>query len=191
MATAFYLPPAGGGEEGGQCKALPKCAPIRVEILQHFMIPKPQHPYTVRLEVARALRIAGALWRGVVLASIELNRQSHCGAIEIQHEACDRVLLAKAKTVELFATEALPQALLCVGQVLAQVSCGLQEGRWDGGWEPRGTFPPSQPPPAGGRCQKPRFLRVSWRFDEICDGVTPVPPATLWRPGDRPCQSPR
>jgi hypothetical protein len=58
----------------------------------------------VRLEVARTLLIVGALWRGVVLTSIDLNRQSHCGAIEIQHEACDGVLLAKAETVELFAT---------------------------------------------------------------------------------------
>jgi len=68
------------------------------------MIPKPQHPYTARLEVARALLIAGVPWRGVVLASVNLNRQSHCGAIEIQHEVCDGVLLAKAETVELFTT---------------------------------------------------------------------------------------
>ena len=143
-------PPSGGRRGGGTVQGLPNALQYAWEILQHFMIPKPQHPYTVRLEVARALRIAGALWRGVVLASIELNRQSHCGAIEIQHEACDGVLLAKAKTVELFATEALPQALLCVGQVLAQVSCGLQEGRWDGGGSPGVLFPPPNLPPLGG-----------------------------------------
>src|SRR5919197_5674989 len=100
------------------------------------MIPKPQHPYTARLEVARALLIASALWRGVVLASVDLDRQFRCGAIEVQHEACDGVLLAKAETVELFATEALPQALLCVGHVLAQVTRGLQEGWWDWGGSP-------------------------------------------------------
>jgi hypothetical protein len=114
------------------------------------MIPKPQYPYTARLEVARALRIAGAPWRGVVLASVDLDRQFHCGAIEIQHETCNGVLLAKAETVELFAAQALPQALLCVGHVLAQVTRGLQEGRWDGAWRPGVLFPPPNLPPLGG-----------------------------------------
>src|SRR5215471_17539179 len=100
------------------------------------MIPKPQHPYTARIEESRALLIAGALWRGVVLASVNLDRQFHCGAIEIQHEVCDRVLLAKAETVQLFATQAVPQTLLCVGHVLAQVARSLQEGRWDWGGSP-------------------------------------------------------
>jgi len=68
------------------------------------MIPKPQHPYTPRLEVARALLIAGAPWRDVVVGSIELNRQFHCGTIEIQHEVFDGVLFAKSATVQLFAT---------------------------------------------------------------------------------------
>jgi len=106
------------------------------------MIPKPQHPYTARLEVARALRITGALWRGSVLASVDLDRQFHCGAIEIQHEACDGVLLAKVETVELFATEALPQALLRVGHVLAQVARGLQKVWGDWGGSPGVLFPP-------------------------------------------------
>src|SRR5262245_43703796 len=114
------------------------------------MIPKPQHPYTARLEVARALLIAGVTCRGVVLAAVDLDRQSHCGTIEIQHKACDGVLLAKAETVELFATEALPQALLRVGQVLAQVARGLQEGRWDWGGSPGVLFPPPNLPPLGG-----------------------------------------
>ena len=85
-------------------QGLPNSLQHAGEILQHLMIPKPQHPYTARLEVARALLIAGAPWRGVVLASVDLDRQFRCGAIEIQHEACDGVLLAKAETVELFAT---------------------------------------------------------------------------------------
>jgi hypothetical protein len=109
------------------------------------MIPKSQYPYTARLEVARALLIAGAPWRGVVLASVDFDRQFSCRAIEIQHEACDRVLLAKAETVELFATQAVPQALLGVGHVLAQVARGLQEGRWDGGGSPCLLFPPPNP----------------------------------------------
>src|SRR5262245_56711913 len=114
------------------------------------MIPKPQHPYTARPEIARALLIASASWRGVVLASIDLNRQFHCGAIEIQHKVCDGVLLAKAETVELFATEAIPQALLGVGHVLAQVARGLQEGRWNWGGSPGGLFPRPNLPPLGG-----------------------------------------
>jgi hypothetical protein len=89
------------------------------------MIPKPQHAYTARLEAARALLIASAPWRGVVLGSIDLDRQSRCGAIEIQYEACDGVLLAKAESVQLFATEAVPQAVLRIGHVLAQVARGL------------------------------------------------------------------
>jgi hypothetical protein len=83
---------------------LPNSLQYTWEILQHLVIPKPQHPYAARIEVARALLIAGALWRGVVLASVDLNRQFRCGAIEIQHKACDGVLLAKTETVELFAT---------------------------------------------------------------------------------------
>src|SRR5262247_28950 len=114
------------------------------------MIPKPQHPYTVCLEVARALLIAGEPRRSVVLAAVDLDRQFHRGAIEIQYEASDGVLLAKAETVELFATEALPQALLRVGQVLAQVARGLQEGRWDWGRSPGVLFPPPSLPPLGG-----------------------------------------
>jgi hypothetical protein len=99
-----------------------------------------------------------------MLGSIDLNRQSHCGAIKIQHEACDGGLPAKSATVQLFATQALPQALLRVGHVLAQVARGLQEDRWDWGGSPCVLYPPSQPPPAGGRRRRPRFLRRSWRF---------------------------
>ncbi len=106
------------------------------------MIPKPQHAYATCVEPARALLIAGTLWCGVVLGAIDLDRQSHCGAIEIQHKACDGVLLAKVETVELFATEALPQALLGVGHLLAQVTRGLQKGRWDWGGSPGVLFPP-------------------------------------------------
>lgn len=120
------------------------------QILQHLMVPKPQHAYAVRGETARTLLVAGTPWRGVVLASVNLDRQFHCGAIEIQHETCDGVLLAKAETVELFATEAAPQALLHVGHMLAQVACGLQEGRWDRGRSPYMLFPPPDLPPLGG-----------------------------------------
>ena len=74
----------------------------------------------------------------------------HCGTREIQHETCDGVLLAKAETVELFATEAVPQALLRVGHVLAQVARGVQEGRWDWGGIPCVLFPPPSLPPLGG-----------------------------------------
>src|SRR4029450_10893624 len=153
------------------------------------MIPKPQHPYTTCVEVARAFLIASALWRGVVLGAIDLNRQSHCGAIEIQHEVCDGVLLAKAETIELFATQALPQALLCVGHVLAQVARGLQEGRrgWGGG--AGGLFPPPTSP-RWGEVSETAFSMAFMAF-LICDGVMPEYPATLWRPGDRRCQSPR
>jgi hypothetical protein len=66
------------------------------------MIPKPQHPYTTRLEVARALLIAGVPGRGVVLGVIDLNRQSHGRTIEIQHEVFNGVLPAKAEPVQLF-----------------------------------------------------------------------------------------
>ena len=114
------------------------------------MIPKPQYPDTACDEVTRALLIAGVPWRGVVLASVDLNRQFRCGAIEIQHEVCDGVLLAKAETVQLFATQAVPQALLRVGHVLAQVARGLQEGQWDGGRSPGVLFPPPSLPPLGG-----------------------------------------
>ena len=75
---------------------------------------------------------------------------SFCGAIEIQHEACDGVLLAKAEAVELFTTEAVPQALLGVGHVLAQVARSLQERRWDWGGRPGVLFPPPSLPPLGG-----------------------------------------
>jgi hypothetical protein len=60
------------------------------------------------------------------------------------------VLLAKAETVELFATEAVPQALLRVGHMLAQVARGLQDGRWDRGRSPYMLFPPPNLPPLGG-----------------------------------------
>ena len=79
------------------------------EIWQNLMMPPPQHPYPARIKAARACRIAGAPWRGVVVGSIDRHCQSHCGARAIQH----------------------------------------------------GSFPPSQPPPAGGRCRRPRFLRRS------------------------------
>ena len=114
------------------------------------MSPKPQYPYTMRDKVARTIRIAGALWCGIVLASVDLDRQLRCGAIEIKYEACDGVLLAKAETVELFATEAVPQALLRVGHMLTQVARGLQEGRRDRGGSPGVLCPPPNLPPLGG-----------------------------------------
>ena len=85
-------------------QGIPDALQYTWEILQHLMIPKPQHPYTTHVKVARATRIAGAPWRSVVLRAIDLNRQSHCGAIEIQHKVCDGVLFTKAETIELFAT---------------------------------------------------------------------------------------
>ncbi len=116
------------------------------QILQHFMVPKPQHAYAVRGETVRALLVADTSWRGVVLGSVNLDRQLHCGTIEIQHETRHGVLLAKAETVELFATEAVPQALLRVGHMLAQVARGLQDGRWDRGRSPHMLFPlPTSP----------------------------------------------
>jgi hypothetical protein len=36
----------------------------------------------------------------------------------------------------------VPQALLRVGHMLAQVACSLQEGRWDRGGSPDGLFSP-------------------------------------------------
>ena len=57
------------------------------------------------------------------------------------------MLLAKAETVELFATEAVPQALLRVGHMLAQVTRGLQEGWWERGGSPYVLFPPPNLPP--------------------------------------------
>src|SRR5262249_8669157 len=104
-------------------------------------------------------------------------------------EACDGVLLAKAETVELFAAEALPQALLRVGHMLAQVACGLQEGRWDGGGCQVCFSPlPTCLAPLRGRSA----LRASPCWGEVsesafsnilialllCDGVMPAPPAT-------------
>jgi hypothetical protein len=116
------------------------------------MVPKPQHTYAVRGKTARALLVAGMPWRGVVLGSVNLNRQFHSGTIKIQHETCEGVLLAKAETVELFTTEAVPQTLLRVGHMLAQVTRGLQEGRRDRGGSPyvRDLPPPSLPPLGGG-----------------------------------------
>ena len=112
------------------------------QILQHLMVPKPQHAYAVRGETARTLVVAGTPWRDVVLGAVNLDRQFHCGTIEIQHETCDGMLLAKTETVELFSTEAVPQALLRVGHMLAQIACGLHEGRWNRGGSPYMFFPP-------------------------------------------------
>ena len=120
------------------------------QILQHLMVPKPQHAYAMCGETARALLVAGTPWRGIVLGSVNLDRQFHCGTIEIQHETCDGVLLAKAETVELFATEAVPQTLLRVGHMLAQVARDLQEGRWERSGSPCVLFPPPNLPPLGG-----------------------------------------
>src|SRR5262245_23539406 len=142
------------------------------------MVPKPHHPYTARNEVTRALLIAGASWRGVVLASVDLDRQFHCGAIEIQHKVCDGVLLAKAEAVELFATEAVPQALLGVGHVLAQVARGLQKVWWDWGGRPGVLFPLPTSPRWGEELES-AFSKAFMAF-LICDGVTPLYPATLW-----------
>jgi hypothetical protein len=102
------------------------------EIWHNLMMPQPQHPDPARLEAARACHSTGAPWRGVVLGSIDLNCQSHCGARAIPHAACDGVLPAKAATVQLLATEAWPKAVLRVGHMLAQVTRSVQEGRWDG-----------------------------------------------------------
>ena len=120
------------------------------QILQHLMVPKPQHAYAVRGETARTLVVAGTPWRDVVLGAVNLDRQFHCGTIEIQHETCDGMLLAKTETVELFSTEAVPQALLRVGHMLAQIACGLHEGRWNRGGSPYMFFPPPNLPPLGG-----------------------------------------
>jgi hypothetical protein len=146
-------------------QGLPHSLQYARQILQHLMVPKPQHAYAARGETARALRVADTAWRGVVLGAINLDRQLHCGTIEIQHETCDGMLLAKAETVELFATEAVPQALLCVGHMLAQVARRLQED-----WGDRGGSPDVRCPPPVLSCATAWAQRAS-RFPPLGGGI--------------------
>ncbi len=134
------------------------------------MMPKPQHPYTARVEATRSLIIAGAPWRGVVLGSIDLNHQSHCGAIAIQYEAFDGVLPPKSATVQLCTTEALPKALLRVGHMLAQVTRSVQEGRWDWGGIPCVLSSPLPTSPRWGEVSETAFSKTLMAF-LICDNV--------------------
>jgi hypothetical protein len=77
------------------------------------------------------------------------------------------VLLAKAETVELFATEALPQALLRVGHVLAQVAGGLQEG---GGGGEKGGWPrePGERATGAGHSARRPCHRRDWVRQALC-----------------------
>jgi len=61
-----------------------------------------------------------------VLPAIQFDGEFDSRAVKIQHIAFDRVLFAKPEAANLLATQIVPERLLGIGHVFAQITCGLQ-----------------------------------------------------------------
>jgi hypothetical protein len=82
---------------------LPNPRQHTLEVLKHLVIPETQYADTLRFEIRRSFSITFFAFLGVVLSTVQFDRQFGGGAIEIEHETTQRVLFAKLETADLLA----------------------------------------------------------------------------------------
>jgi hypothetical protein len=103
-----------------------------LQVSQHLVIPEAQHADALRLQRRATLGITSPAFVTGVLASIQFDRQLRRAAIEVQHEALQRVLLAELETAQLMAAQAAPEQVLRICHLAAQSPGGQQQGRRHG-----------------------------------------------------------
>ena len=72
-----------------------------LEVLQHFIVPKPQNPNTFSLKLRSSFIIIDCLGLFRVLPSVYLDRELNIVAVEIKDEVVHRMLAAKLEAQKL------------------------------------------------------------------------------------------
>ena len=91
-----------------------------IGLLQHVIVPEPQHFESTAFQKPRPRLVPGALF--VVLATIDFNDQACINAGEIGDERPDRILSSELVSIQLPPTQAMPKSMLGVGHLFAQRS---------------------------------------------------------------------
>lgn len=90
-----------------------------VEVTQHLVVPEAEHGVAMRFDQLRSGDIGGV---AVMLAAVELHHQSRGAAGEVRDVGADRVLEDELPAVQLPVAQCVPQALLRVGAVAAELA---------------------------------------------------------------------
>ena len=104
------------------------------------MVPEAQDAYASVVKHLRALSISSLATGLVVLPPVYFDSEFGGGAIEVQHEALDGMLLSEAEAIHLPSAEARPQEPLGIGHALAKVPGGIEKPFGNGGGLPRGGW---------------------------------------------------
>jgi hypothetical protein len=89
----------------------------RLGLLQHFVIPEPNHTKPATRKIARPFQIVEQIIR--MLPSIDFHDQPRADADEIHDVIADRLLSAEAILAEMTVTQVTPEAAFRVGCVRA------------------------------------------------------------------------
>jgi len=120
-----------------------------VRIAEHIVIPESQYTISAPFEPLGAFRIADFIDR--VLAPVDFDDQPRLGTEKIDDVSADRLLAAKAKSVELVASKPRPKSNFGIRWRLAQTSSGRQNHGLMFAFRASRHYPPPYPPPRGGR----------------------------------------
>jgi len=80
-----------------------------VRIAENLMVPEAKDAYASIFQPLRALCIPSLATRLVMLSSVYFNSEFGGGAIEVQHETLNGMLLAEAEAIQLPPSEARPK----------------------------------------------------------------------------------
>ena len=92
-------------------------------LLKHFVVPEPQHTKSVCPKKRVSSRISQYLIG--VLTAIDLNNKQRIKTGKVRYVRTDRNLPAKPAAADVPSAKVFPQALLCVRQLMPELSSSL------------------------------------------------------------------
>jgi hypothetical protein len=99
-------------------------------LFEHIIVPKPKHPESKTLEVARPFRIVFLLFG--VLPTVEFQNEPSFQTNEIGDVIADRMLPAEAISSKLLFSYALPNEPLGISHVRAEFAGEVAQGMFHG-----------------------------------------------------------
>jgi hypothetical protein len=79
------------------------------QISEYVIVPVSHESNALLLQQSRSMRIRDPRFWRIVLAAVDLNRQSKGRAVKVEHKRADWVLAPENDTVELIATKCMPE----------------------------------------------------------------------------------
>jgi hypothetical protein len=95
-----------------------------IEILEHFVVPKPEDEVTTRFQILGSTRILLSLL--VVLAAVEFDDELRVWATEIDDKSVQRHLAPELQTAKPSVAQSKPQNALGIGLMPSQATRGLE-----------------------------------------------------------------